>query len=192
MVWASWEGFMAWWAKQDFICFESSNRRNFATQYLSYNKKKLNIYQSWKIGSEEKDSGAKHWRRIAQNKHHFPEIEIFIDKDTEDNDKGISLSTRATTCQIVHRHQHSKELQCKMQGGSLRQTSLPADPSVWHMMYQISYLAGLENQISPVTRWEKQGQNLGLCVRAEPNLCSSDKIHCPCRGGTSPLTKYAK
>ena len=111
--------------------------------------KKLNTYQSWKIGSEEKGGGAKHWRRIAQNKHHFPEIEIFIDKDTEDNDKGISLSTRATTCQIVHRHQHSKELQCKMQGGSLRQTSLPADPSVWHMMYQISYLTGLENQISP-------------------------------------------
>ena len=93
----------------------ASNRRNFASN--------LNTYQSWKIGSEEKDGGAKHWRRIAQNKHHFPEIEIFIDKDTEDNDKGISLSTRATTCQIVHRHQHSK-------GGSLRQTSLPADPSV--------------------------------------------------------------
>ena len=40
-------------------------------------KKKLNTYQSWKIGSEEKGGGAKHWRRIAHNKHHFPEIVTF-------------------------------------------------------------------------------------------------------------------
>ena len=115
-----------WLDEQNKISFAANLRIEEIVPLNTYE----NTYRSWKIGSEEKDGGAKHWRRIAHNKHHFPEIEIFIDKDTEDNDKGISLSTRATTCQIVHRHQHSKELQCKMQGGSLRQTSLPADPSL--------------------------------------------------------------
>ena len=70
--WLQCHGKAKWLDEQNKLSF-ASNQRNFAYS-IHIKRKKLNTYQSWKIGSEEKDCGAKHWHQIAHNKHHFPEI----------------------------------------------------------------------------------------------------------------------
>ena len=95
-------------------------------------KKKLNTYQSWKIGSEEKDCGAKHWHRIAHNKHHLPEIVTFS------LIKILKIKIRANHYQPVLQPAKAftgtntqKNSNAKCKGAHCqRQTSLTEDPSV--------------------------------------------------------------
>ena len=62
-----------WLDEQNKISFAANLRIEEIVPLNTYE----NTYRSWKIGSEEKDGGAKHWHRIAHNKHHFPEIVTF-------------------------------------------------------------------------------------------------------------------
>ena len=62
-----------WLDEQNKISFAANLRIEEIVPLNTYE----NTYRSWKIGSEEKDCGAKHWHRIAHNKHHLPEIVTF-------------------------------------------------------------------------------------------------------------------